>query len=137
MTEYTDNILVQSAALEALLLGFDLEAIRDLGERVQAGAFDRVILTGMGASLCAAYPAWALLARAGLPAWWLEAGELGEVASQLITPRTLLWIVSQAGKGPEALGLLDDLASRAPGLVLATTNEPSSPLAARAGQVLL
>src|SRR5579859_854698 len=131
MSEYTDNMLGQPGALRALLGHLELDSLRDIAARVQAGAIDRIILTGMGASLCAAYPAWEILAAAGLPAWWLETGELLQSARRLITPRSLLWMVSQGGKGPEAQALLDALAGQRPSLVLATTNEPASPLAAR------
>jgi glutamine---fructose-6-phosphate transaminase (isomerizing) len=135
MTEYIDNILGQPAALRALLAELDLAPVQHLAARVQAGDFDRILVTGMGASFYAAYPAWAILSGAGLPAWWLEAGELAETGSALITPKTLLWIVSQAGRVPEGLALLDALSTRPPGLVLATTNQPDSPLAQRAGLV--
>jgi glutamine---fructose-6-phosphate transaminase (isomerizing) len=135
MSEYTDNILGQPAALRALLAELDLESLQRLAARVRAGQFDRIILTGMGASFYAAYPAWTILSAAGLPAWWLEAGQLAETAGALITPKTLLWIVSQAGRVPEGLALLDALSGRSPGLVLATTNQPASPLAQRAGLV--
>lgn len=54
----------------------------------------------------------------------------------MVTPKTLLWMVSQAGHGPEAMALLDALAGRRPNLVLATTNQADSPLAARADLVL-
>ena len=133
MTEYTDNILGQPAALRSLLAEMDLKAVQRVADRVRAGEFDRIILTGMGASLYAAYPAWCLLAAAGLPAWWLEAGELAETVSALVTPKTLVWIVSQAGHVPEGLSLLDRLAARPAALVLATTNQLDSPLAQRAG----
>jgi len=138
MSEYIDNILGQPAALSALLSGLDLEPVQQLAARVRAGEFDRILLTGMGASLYAAYPAWTILSAAGLPAWWLEAGELLETASALVTPKTLLWIVSQAGRVPEGLALLAGLrhqAGRAPGLMLATTNQADSPLAQHAGLV--
>ena len=36
---------------------------------------------------------------------------------------------------PEGLALLERLSARPPGLVLATTNQPASPLAVRAGLV--
>jgi glucosamine--fructose-6-phosphate aminotransferase (isomerizing) len=136
MTEYTDNILGQPEALNSLLARTDMQLIHELGERTRSGEFDRIILTGMGASLCAAYPAWELLARAGLPAWWLETGALLNSARALITPNTLLWMVSQAGRGPEGRALLGALNGRRPKLVLATTNNPASPLAERADLVL-
>jgi len=74
MSEYIDNILGQPAALSALLAGLDPEPLQQLAARVRAGEFDRILLTGMGASFYAAYPAWTILSAAGLPAWWLEAG---------------------------------------------------------------
>jgi glucosamine--fructose-6-phosphate aminotransferase (isomerizing) len=104
-----------------------------LGARVRGGDFERIILTGMGASFYAVYPAWCVLASAGLPAWWVEAGELATKAAALVTPASLLWIVSQAGHVAEGLALLEALAARPPALVLATTNQLDSPLAARAG----
>ncbi len=135
MSEYTDNILGQPAALRELLAELDLAGVRHLADRVRSGEFDRIILTGMGASLFAAYPAWRILSTAGLPAWWLDLSELAESALGLITPRSLLWIVSQSGRVPEGLALLDRLSSRPPGLVLATTNQAASPLAERASLV--
>jgi len=89
MSEYIDNILGQPAALRSLLAGLDLKLVGHLAARVRAGDFDRIILTGMGASLFAAYPAWAILSAAGLPAWWLETSELAESARALVTPKTL------------------------------------------------
>jgi glucosamine--fructose-6-phosphate aminotransferase (isomerizing) len=136
MSEYIDNILGQPAALRSLLAGLDLRLVSHLAGRVRAGDIDRIILTGMGASLYAAYPAYTILAGAGLPAWWLETGELAESARALVTSKTLLWIISQSGKVPEGLALLDVLSGRPPGLVLATTNKLDSLLAGRAGLVL-
>jgi glucosamine--fructose-6-phosphate aminotransferase (isomerizing) len=135
MSEYIDNILGQPAALRTLLAELDLDALQRLAARVRDGEFDHIILTGMGASFYAAQPAWDILAAAGLPAWWLETGELAETAAALVTSKTLLWVVSQAGRVPEGLALLDALSGRQPGLVLATTNQPASPLAQRAGLV--
>ena len=136
MSEYIDNILGQPAALRSVLAGLDLRLVSHLAGRVRAGDFDRIILTGMGASLFAAYPAYTILAGGGLPAWWLETGELAESARALVTPKTLLWVVSQSGRVPEGIALLDALSGRPPALVLATTNKLDSPLAARAGLVL-
>src|SRR6266478_4534815 len=100
MSEYIDNILGQPNALRSLLAGLDMQLVGQLAGRVRAGEFDRIILTGMGASLYAVYPAWLILSAAGLPAWWLETGELAELARSLVTPKTLLWVVSQSGRVP-------------------------------------
>lgn len=136
MSEYTDNILGQPAALRSLLAELDLDLVGHLAGRVRAGEFDRIILTGMGASLFAAYPAFTILAGAGLPACWLETGELFGSARALVTPKTLLWVVSQSGKLPEGLAMLDELEGRPQALSLATTNQLDSRLAARAAIIL-
>ena len=67
-------------------------------EAIAASSYDRIVLSGMGASLFALYPAWLAGARAGLPAWWIETGELLHDAQGLITDRTLLLLLlSPAG----------------------------------------
>ncbi len=97
--------------------------------------FGRVILTGMGASLYAQYPAYLTLASAGLPVWHVEASELLGGAAGLITPDTLLWITSQSGRSAEIAALLDRLAGRRP-IVLGFTNDTTSPLARSADAVV-
>ena len=136
MNEYVANILGQPQALRSALEHFEREPFARLGARIQGGEFDRIILTGMGASLYVSYPAWLLLAQAGLPAWWVETGELLQSARALITPRSLVWLVSQSGRGPEQLDLLDAMTLQPARLVLATTNDSASPLAQRASLVL-
>ena len=97
--------------------------------------FGRVILTGMGASLYAQYPAYLTLASAGLPVWHVEASDLLGGAAGLITPDTLLWITSQSGRSAEIAALLDRLAGRRP-VVLGFTNDTTSPLARSADAVV-
>lgn len=133
---YIADILNQAQALQALLNAFDGAPCRSLHHDLQAGRFDRILLTGMGSSTYGTYPAWLDLVRQGLPAWTVETGELLHYASELITPRTLLWITSQSGHTVEAISLLEKLASRRPAFILATTNEPDSPLARGADAVL-
>ena len=136
MSDYLPDILGQPQALQSALAGFDPAPLASLAERLRRGEFNRVILTGMGASYYAAYPAWLILAGAGLPAWLLDTSELLHSAQPLITPHSLLWIVSQSGKSPEAQALLASLAHGRPRLVLTTTNNPASPLAQQSGLVL-
>jgi len=68
--------------------------------------------------------------EAGVAAWCLDASELLHTSSALITPRTLLWLVSQSGRSAEILGLMD--AGRRAGFILATTNDEASPVAQKA-----
>lgn len=99
------------------------------------GGFRRVILTGMGASLHAQYPAYLALASAGVAAWHVETSELLAGAAGLITADTLLWITSQSGRSAEITALLDRLSGRRPAVV-GFTNDLASPLAGSADAVI-
>lgn len=100
-------------------------------------SFDRVILTGMGASHYSALPAWRRLVANGHCAWWHSTSELLE-SPGLLTGRSLLWITSQSGRSGEVVALLDRLGRDVPRpqLILGVTNDTESPLA-RACDVLL
>jgi glucosamine--fructose-6-phosphate aminotransferase (isomerizing) len=126
---YVQDILSQPDSLQKALAQFDDTSLKPLAEAVQHGKFDRIVLTGMGSSLNAAYPAWLTLVQAGLPATWVDTSELIHHASGLITPRTLYWLFSQSGRSAEIVSALDfDLLAR-PGAMLATVNDLESPLA--------
>jgi glutamine---fructose-6-phosphate transaminase (isomerizing) len=90
--------------------------------------FDRIVLTGMGASLHALYPAFLRLVSAGLPVWHVETSELLGEADGLVTSDTLLWITSQSGRSAEVTALLERVSARRPA-VLGFTNDTASPLA--------
>jgi glucosamine--fructose-6-phosphate aminotransferase (isomerizing) len=130
MNAYLADILAQPSAMLAALEEFDPKMLRDLARRLSDGRIDRVIVTGMGTSLFGSYPAWQSLAEQGVAAWWIESGELVHSVTRLITPKTLLWVVSQSGRSAEIVALLES-ASRA-AFVLATTNDPNSPAAQKA-----
>lgn len=98
--------------------------------------YERIVLSGMGSSLFAPYPAWLACVRAGLPAWWIEAGELLHDARGLITERTLLVLISQSGTSAEIVALLDAIAGQRPAAVLGVTNVPQSPLGQSADVVV-
>jgi glucosamine--fructose-6-phosphate aminotransferase (isomerizing) len=132
---YVQEILSQPDSLRNALGKFDSTALRPIKDAIQRGDFDRIVLTGMGASLYAAYPAWLTLARAGLPAMWVDAAELIHHAPKLITPRTLYWLFSQSGRSAEIVSALDfDLLPR-PGALIATVNDLESPLAEAAKEI--
>ncbi len=126
---YVQDILSQPASLHEALAKFDASSLVPLKDAIQHVSFDRIVLTGMGASLYAAYPAWLTLARAGLPAMWVDTAELIHGAPEIVTSRTLYWLFSQSGRSAEIVSALDfDLLPR-PGAVLATVNDLESPLA--------
>jgi glucosamine--fructose-6-phosphate aminotransferase (isomerizing) len=134
---YFQDILSQPAALQQALALFDPTPLTTLARRVQAGEFDRLVLTGMGASFYAAYPAWLELVQAGFPAVWVDTAELRHHALPLITPRTLVWAFSQSGRSAEIVALLEHLQTNLAGAFLAVTNDPHSPLGLAAEPALL
>src|SRR5512143_3778019 len=104
---YIEEILSQPEVLLKALPRFDLQALNTLKQKLDRQEFDRIIITGMGASLYGGYPAWLLLAGHGLPVHWVDTAELIHYAGALITPRTLLWVISQSGRSAEIVLLLD------------------------------
>lgn len=98
--------------------------------------FDRIVMTGMGASLHAMYPAYLRLAAAGMPVWCEETAELLGIQHGLTTASTLLWVASQSGESAEVAELLDRLAAVGGPVVLGVTNDVSSSLADGADEVL-
>lgn len=133
---FLSDILSQPKGLEDVVNGYDPAQMDSLREKLAGGAFDRVIITGMGASTFATYPAWLLLAQAGIPAYWMDTSELLAYAPGMVTPRTLLWVVSNSGKSIEITRLLNRLAEFGSPFVLANSNDPESPLAQRANQMV-
>ena len=83
----------------------------------------------MGASLYGSYPAMLHLINREIPVIWIDASELLYSSNQLITPRTLLWIVSQSGRSIEITKLTQFILSNSPHTLLITVNDPESPLA--------
>ncbi len=126
---YVLDILSQPPALRAALASTDLAPLTALVQALNAGRFDRILLTGMGASYYGLYPAWLHLAAAGLPAMWVDAAELVHHVPALVTGRTLLWIASQSGHSAEIISLLRHAESHPPAGLLAMTNDLHSPLA--------
>jgi glucosamine--fructose-6-phosphate aminotransferase (isomerizing) len=126
---YMQDILSQPDSLRNALAKFGTLSLEPLKNALRRGDFDRIVLTGMGASLYAAYPAWLTLARAGMPAIWVDTAELIHHAPELITPRTLYWLFSQSGRSAEIVSALDFELLPRPGALIATVNDLESPLA--------
>ena len=126
---YIQDILSQPQAIRSTLQHFNAQILQEISQMVQASGFQRIILTGMGASYYGSYPAWVSLMQQGLPAFWVDTGELCNYFPELITPESLLWIVSQSGKSAEILALLEMVRQRPARAILATTNDMESELA--------
>lgn len=99
--------------------------------------YERVVLTGMGASHVAGHPTWTSLLREGRPAWWVSAAQL-LAEPELVTAGSLLWVTSQSGESGEVVALLERQrqAKRRPKTLIATTNDPASNLG-RAADILV
>jgi glutamine---fructose-6-phosphate transaminase (isomerizing) len=130
MNPYLADILAQPTAIRDALAGFEASRLKDAAERLCMGKLDRVVIAGMGTSLSGSLPAWQTLVDSGIAAWCLDASELLHTSPALITPRTLLWLVSQSGRSAEILALLES--GCRPGYVLVTANDETSPAARKA-----
>src|SRR5687768_18058535 len=111
MNPYIRDILAQPAALRDALKNYSLSALQDIHNRLQRGDFDRIILSGMGSSQYAAYPALIRLERQPVPVQLVNASELLHSLPGMIGPRSLLWLNSQSGRSAELEHLLEHIRS--------------------------
>ncbi len=133
---YVQDVLSQGAAVQEAISRFDDAPIRRLAREYREGRFDRLILTGMGGSYFASYPPLLILADAGLPAMLVDSSELIHHARGLVTPRTLVWAVSQSGRSAEIISVIS-LAREREAALMAVVNDPASPLARSAGEAVI
>jgi glucosamine--fructose-6-phosphate aminotransferase (isomerizing) len=112
------------AALAATRTAEGLPRARDL-----CRAAPRILLTGMGASYFATYPAFLRLLASGAPVARLEAGELLHQAPGALDQGTAVIAVSQSGRSAEVVRLLE---ARGRATIIGVTNDPTSPLATTA-----
>jgi glucosamine--fructose-6-phosphate aminotransferase (isomerizing) len=106
-----------------------------VARQVVRGAYEQVVLTGMGSSLHGLHPLHLRLVAAGIPAVMVDSSELLYYQPRLLQRKTLLVLVSQSGRSAEIVRLLDVAQDRVE--TLGVTNTADSPLAARASAVLL
>lgn len=126
---YIQDILAQPEALQRALENFDEDLLAVLRGKLVRNEFDRILITGMGASYNAAYPAYLHLINLGLPVMLVNAAELLHYSSDLISGSSLLWLNSQSGRSIELVRLFDRIKAQPAAAILATVNDISSPLA--------
>ena len=98
--------------------------------RAELGRRPRVVLTGMGSSYDACYPAATRLAASGVLATMVDAAELLHFRMDALGSGTLLVCVSQSGESAETVRLVRELRARPGGpAVAAVTNGSTSALA--------
>lgn len=135
-TAFERDIAAQPDVLRSLTAWYAAEgaarlrAVRDLAQ----GA-SRIVLVGMGSSLAAAIPAAALVARS-MTAYAVEAGELLHYGLDDVPGDALVVVISQSGRSVETLAVAERLRARGQRRICAVTNDPHSPMAACAGEVL-
>ena len=86
------------------------DAIASLGHELRCRT--RVVLTGMGSSYDACYPAATRLAAAGVLATMVDAAELLHFRLDALGPETLLLCVSQSGESAETVRVVRELRDR-------------------------
>lgn len=133
---YILDILDQPNSLKTALEQFDPAPLAPFGAAVSSNDYDRIVITGMGGSLYASYPVWLTLANAGLPVHWVDTAEMIHHTPGLVTPKTLLWIVSQSGRSAEIISAIDFGRITKPAALIATVNDLESPLA-KAAQAIV
>lgn len=136
MNPYISDILAQPDALRKAVDNFSVHALESIRQRLNDGEFDRIIITGMGASYNAAYPAYLELCRQSIPVMLLNTAELIHYMDKMIGTRTLLWANSQSGRSAEPIRLLERIESAPPACLLTCVNDESSPLASASGVCL-
>jgi glutamine---fructose-6-phosphate transaminase (isomerizing) len=133
---YLRDVLDQPAALRRTVDGLAAdEALHRLARDLRAGAFPRVVLTGMGSSFHALHPLHIALSAYGLNSVMAETSELVHSLGGLLKPRSLLVAVSQSGRSVEMVRLLERAGRDV--VVIGLTNHADSPLGARADARLL
>jgi glutamine---fructose-6-phosphate transaminase (isomerizing) len=134
---YLRDILDQPRALAETLRGLEADAaLEDVARRLRDGDLRRVVLTGMGSSHLGLVPLNLRLVEAGLAPVSVEASELLHYQRRLLSPGTLLVLVSQSGRSAEIVRLL--AAVRGRGVVtIGLTNTADSPLVSEATAAVL
>ena len=128
MNPYIEDILSQPAALRGALDSYSPSAL----ENIRLADFDRVVLSGMGSSCYAAYPALIELSRQTVPVQLVNAAELLHSLSGMIGRRSLLWLNSQSGRSAEPVHLLEQIQPTPPACLLTFVDDLSSPMGERA-----
>jgi glucosamine--fructose-6-phosphate aminotransferase (isomerizing) len=129
MNPYLADILAQPEALRQAADQFSAQSLAPIQGRLERSEFDRIVITGMGASLNAAYPAVIHLSELGMPVLHLDTAELLHYLRNTVGTKALLWINSQSGRSAEPLNLLEQTQSVRPACILACVNDETSPLA--------
>ena len=132
MNPYINDILAQPSALRDALEKYSTAPLKKITEQLARGDFDRIIISGMGSSYNAAFPALLKLSNQSVPVQLVNAAELLHSLNGIIGTRSLLWLNSQSGRSAELVHLLERLKTHIPACLLTFVNDLTSPMALRA-----
>lgn len=112
MDRFLEEILSQPQVLRTILDRYlnDERLFQPMRDAIEKR--NMILMTGMGSSQYAFYPACIYLNENGIPSFVCEASELLHYYRDLISPRVLLWIASQSGETIEVKKLLDEVVDR-------------------------
>ena len=134
--QYFRDILDQPRAIAETLAHLEIGDQADsLRQGLRGGRFQRIVLTGMGASFHALQPLFLRLNGQGFTAARVETSELIHSIERWLAPETLLVVVSQSGESGEIVRLLEANRKRAP--IVGITNASDSHLARSADVPIL
>lgn len=130
---YLNNILEQPQCLRSVTQAYkEASEWQWLRQHWLENPSRRLVLTGLGASFNALYPARYYLHQQGIPALHLDTGELIHYLPELLAQPLLLVAVSQSGESVEIQKLLTCLSaaeSSTETLLVSVTNQPGNRLA--------
>lgn len=133
---YLRDILDEPRALLDTLAGLgESPALEKLAAELERGAYQRIVLTGMGGSFYVLHPLNLQLVSQGFTSFMVETSELIHSMPRLLDSRTLLIALSQSGRTAEILRMLDWGQDHP--RTIGITNTPDSPLALRSDVAVL
>ncbi len=129
MDYFLEEILSQPRVLRATLDRYseDESLLRSVSRATKQGEYPLALLTGMGSSYFALYPACIYLIEHGLSATMVETSELLHYYGGLISDRVLVVIASQSGETVEVKKLLGEFGGRT--FMASVTNDAENYLA--------
>lgn len=125
---YVADILSQPEGLRRVLANYQPEKLVPIAARIAAGGYQRMVMTGMGASYTSCYPAYLMLTRLNLPVAMIETSELLHAAPGAVNSQTLLWVQSQSGQSAEVSHLVANLQEAPAATTVGVTDNLGSPL---------
>jgi glucosamine--fructose-6-phosphate aminotransferase (isomerizing) len=112
MDRFLEEILSQPRILRSILGRILMDETLILSLKDAVDKKDMILMTGMGSSQYAFYPACIHMNENGYPSFVFEASELLHYYSELLSPSVLLWISSQSGETIEVKKILDGAGDR-------------------------